>query len=120
MSMDMSLPKFGIHEGTGATNCFRSLINCCCPHFFQEKFCLMSGLKFTLSDVTSFLPNNLFELKIFYSGLMQSHDLKSLAFLVYCIIFILPFIHRSLYKAYMVSFLTKPCLIFLIFIKKSL
>ena len=30
--------------------------------FFKKKFCLMSGLKFTLSDVTSFLPDNLSEL----------------------------------------------------------
>ena len=29
--------------------------------FFKEKFCLMSSLKFTLSDVTSFLPDNLSE-----------------------------------------------------------
>ena len=31
--------------------------------YFQEKFCLMSGLKFTLSGVTSFLPDNPSELK---------------------------------------------------------
>ena len=44
--------------------------------FFEERFCLMSGLKFTLSDVTSFLPNNLSELIkiIFSSGLRQSHE----------------------------------------------
>ena len=27
--------------------------------FFQKKFCLMPGLKFNLSDVTSFPPENL-------------------------------------------------------------
>ena len=31
--------------------------------FFKKKFCLMPGLKFTLSGVTSFLPDNLPELK---------------------------------------------------------
>ena len=27
--------------------------------FFKKKFCLMSGLKFTLSGITLFLPDNL-------------------------------------------------------------
>ena len=31
--------------------------------FFGKKFCLMPGLKFTLSGVISFLPDNLSELK---------------------------------------------------------
>ena len=31
--------------------------------FFKKFFCLMSGLKFTLSDVTSFLPDNLLVLQ---------------------------------------------------------
>ena len=44
MLMDMGLPKFGIYQGTGATSCFKSLINSCCPHSFQEK---------VLSDVRS-------------------------------------------------------------------
>ena len=34
--------------------------------FFKKKFCLMSGLKFTLSDVKSFLQDNL-------SGLEKNH-----------------------------------------------
>ena len=34
----------------------------------------MSGLKFTLLDVTSFLPDNLFGLKKSYLGLRQSHE----------------------------------------------
>ena len=35
----------------------------------------MFGLKFTLSDVTSFLPGNLPGLKkIIYSGMKQSHE----------------------------------------------
>ena len=39
----------------------------------------MSGLKFTLSDVTtSFLPDNLSELKkVLYSGLRQSHEFSN-------------------------------------------
>ena len=43
--------------------------------FFKKKFCLISGLKFTLPDVTSFLPDNLSELSkiIFRSeGVPQS------------------------------------------------
>lgn len=31
--------------------------------FFKRQFCLMSGLKFSLPDVTPSLPDNLFELK---------------------------------------------------------
>ena len=31
---------------------------------FKKNFCLMSGLKFTLSDITSFLPDNLSGLEI--------------------------------------------------------
>ena len=35
-----------------------------CFFFYQKKkFCLMSGLKFTLSNETSFLPGNLSGLK---------------------------------------------------------
>ena len=59
MLMDMSLPKFDIYQGTGATNYFKSHTNSWCPHFFQEKFCLMSSLKFTLSNATSLLPGDL-------------------------------------------------------------
>ena len=43
--------------------------------FFKKKFCLISSLKFTVSDVTSFLPENLSELSkiIFRSeGVPQS------------------------------------------------
>ena len=52
--------KFDIYQGTGITNYFKSHISPC-PHLFQEKG-LISALKFTLSDVTSFLPGNLSEL----------------------------------------------------------
>ena len=31
--------------------------------FFEKKFCLMSGLKFTLSEATSLLPDGLSGLK---------------------------------------------------------
>ena len=34
--------------------------------FFNKKFCLMSSLKFTLSGVTLFLPDNLSGLKNIY------------------------------------------------------
>ena len=37
--------------------------------FSKTKFFLMSSLKFALSDVTLFLPDNLSELKKSYSGL---------------------------------------------------
>ena len=40
--------------------------------FFKKMFCLMSGLKLTLIDVTSFLPGNLFGLqKKLYSCLLS-------------------------------------------------
>ena len=43
--------------------------------FFKKKFYLMSGLKFTLSDATSLLPDNLSGLqKKLYSDLRQSHE----------------------------------------------
>ena len=50
----MCLPKFDIYQGTVAQNCFRSHTNSWCPDFFQKKSCRMSGLKFTLFDMTSF------------------------------------------------------------------
>ena len=59
--MDMCLPKFDIYQGTVAPECFKSLTNI--QIFFERKFCLMSGLKFTLSDVTLFLWQNLSVLK---------------------------------------------------------
>ena len=37
MLMDMSLPKFDIYQGTGATYCFKSHKNSWCLHFFQEE-----------------------------------------------------------------------------------
>ena len=58
--MDMNLPKFDIYQGTKelqivlrATQILDVLI------FFKKKFCLMSGLKFTLSDATLLLPDSL-------------------------------------------------------------
>ena len=44
MLMDMSLLKFDIYQGTGATNYFKNHTNSRCRHFFQEK---------ALSDVRS-------------------------------------------------------------------
>ena len=65
MLMEMSLTKFDIYQCINqklqivlrATQTLDVLI------FFNKKLCLMSGLKFTLSDVTSFLPDNLSRLK---------------------------------------------------------
>ena len=69
--MDMCLPKFDIYQGTVAPNCFKGHTNSSRPDFFQQKkFCLVFRLKLTLSDVTLFLPENLFGLKKkLYSGL---------------------------------------------------
>ena len=49
---DMSLRKFDIYH---APNCFKSHT----IFFSKKKFCLMSGLKSTLCDITLFLPENL-------------------------------------------------------------
>ena len=69
MLMDMCLPKFDIYQSPGTLNYFKSYTNSLCLNFFQKTFCLMSDLKFTLSDTTSFLPNNLsVVLKNIYSG----------------------------------------------------
>ena len=54
MLIDICLPKFDLYQGTVALDV---LI------FFKKEFCLVSGLKFTLSDVPSFLPDNLSGLK---------------------------------------------------------
>ena len=69
MLVDMCLHKFEIYQGTVAPNSFKSRTNFWCPDFFQKKwFCLMSDLKFTLSDVTSFVQGNLSGLKKLYLG----------------------------------------------------
>ena len=57
--MDICLLKFDISQGTVAPNCFNSHTNSLYFDFFQKKFRLMFDLKFTLSDVTLFLPDNL-------------------------------------------------------------
>ena len=64
--MDINFPKFDIYQGTKelqiaflrATQILDVLI-----FFFKKKFCLMSGLKFTLSDPTSLFPDDLSGLK---------------------------------------------------------
>ena len=58
MLVDICLSKFDIYQGTVASNSFKSHTNFWCLDFF-----VMSGLKFTLSDATSFLPDNLPGLK---------------------------------------------------------
>ena len=57
--MDMSLSRFDIYQGTGAANCLKNHTDSWCPYFFKKIFCLMSSLKFTMSDVTSLLLDNL-------------------------------------------------------------
>ena len=51
-----------------SANCFKNHTNSLYSVFFffpqEKKFCLMSSLKFTLSDVTLFLPDSLSWLKL--------------------------------------------------------
>ena len=65
----MCLPKFDIKQSTVALNCFKSCETLDVLTFSKKqnktKHCLMFGLKFTLFDVTSFLSDNLLELKKF-------------------------------------------------------
>ena len=75
MLMNMCLPKSDIYQGNIAPNCLKNHINSWYPNFFQKKFCLMSGLTFPLSDVKSFLPDNLSWLlkKYIFRLVKQSH-----------------------------------------------
>ena len=66
MPMDMYLFKLDIYQDAIAPNYFESHTNFLCPDFFQKKSILMSGLTFTLSDVTSFLQDNPTRLKNIY------------------------------------------------------
>ena len=63
MLMDMCLPKFDIYQGTVAPNFLRAKQTLDVLIFFKKRFCLMPSLKFTLSDVTTFRPDNLSGLK---------------------------------------------------------
>ena len=63
MLMDMFLPKFAIYQGMVALNCFMSHINSWCPDFFQKKVLSDAGVKLTLSDMTSFLSDNMSGIK---------------------------------------------------------
>ena len=64
MLMVMCLPEFDIYQGTVALNCLKAPQTL---HILIIIFiflnCLKSGMKFTLSDVTSFLPDSQAELK---------------------------------------------------------
>ena len=52
------------YEHTVAPTCFKSRhIKFWCPDFFHNELCLMSGLKSSLSDAPSWLPDNLPGLK---------------------------------------------------------
>ena len=62
--MDMNLPKLDIYQGIKELQIVlkaRKILDVLI--FFNKKFCLMSGLKFTLSDATSLLPDDLSGLK---------------------------------------------------------
>ena len=72
----MCLPKFDNYQGIGVTIYFKSHTNFDVLNFFKKKFCLMPGLKFTLPDVTSFLPDNLRGLEI---NIFRSEAITSLA-----------------------------------------
>ena len=78
MLMDMCFPEFANYQGTVASNCFKSHTNSRCPDFFQKKVCLVSGLKFTLCDVTSVLPENLSWLKNYIQACTEINTLPEL------------------------------------------
>ena len=62
--MDMNLPKLDIYQGIKELQIVlkaRKILDVLI--FFNKKFCLLSGLKFTLSDATSLLPDDLSGLK---------------------------------------------------------
>ena len=62
--MDMNLPKLDIYQGIKELQIVlkaRKILDVLI--FFNKKFCLMSGLKFTLSDATSLLTDDLSGLK---------------------------------------------------------
>ena len=64
MPTDVCLLKFDNYQGTGINFFLRVTQTLDVLIFFKKTFCPMSGLKFTLSDVTSFLPYNLSGLDI--------------------------------------------------------
>ena len=63
LDADGHVPKFGIFQNTVAPNCSKLLMFW---FFLKKRFCLMSDLKITLSNVTSFLPDSLSGLKKYY------------------------------------------------------
>ena len=63
--MDMRLFKFDIYQG-GATIALRAAETLDVLLFSKKRFCMMSGQKFTLSDATSLLPNDLSGFKYIY------------------------------------------------------
>ena len=50
--MDIFLLEFDIYQVKVAPNCFKRHTNSDVLIFFKKKFCLMSGLTYTMSDVT--------------------------------------------------------------------
>ena len=50
--MDIYLTKFDIYQGKVASNCLKSTQTLDVLIFSRKRYCQMSGLKFTLSDVT--------------------------------------------------------------------
>ena len=63
LNADGHVHTIEIFQGTVTPNCFKSHTCSWCPDFFQKRFCLMSGLKIFLSNITPFLPDNLPGLK---------------------------------------------------------
>ena len=66
------LPEFDAYQGAAAPSYFKSHTYSWCPYFFQKKVFPMSGLKFTLIDVTSVLPDNLSGFKKLFSDLYRN------------------------------------------------
>ena len=89
------ITKFDIYHGAVAPNCFKSHINSLCPDFlfFFKKLCLISGLKFTLPDVASLLPDNMHGLK--------KNDIQT------CYVYFLKLASFSLILVFDVKFLTE-------------
>ena len=59
MLMDMNLRKFDIYQGKELQIILKATQTLDVLIFFNKKFCLMPGLKFTLSNATSLLPADL-------------------------------------------------------------
>ena len=76
--MDMRILKFDIYQSTIAPNYLRVTKTLDTPISSKKKtFCLMSDLKFTLPDVTSFLLDNLYGLLKIVFRLVNSSNARN-------------------------------------------